>query len=169
MQRSQQQLSTGSTIDYRCEDRKKVGELKCDGGVFQKTPMITPKEWTVQPGHAFKDTAFKPLFKNVKLQTRLYIVTLLLFFWNRYHQWLPDIELVQNCAFFKIASDSRINPRFTVGKHIGGLRLSRNSRTPENNHLHIYSLWVAHGLSTARINTRNRASGRSFFFLFFFF
>ncbi len=30
---------------------------------------------------------------------------------------------------------------FTAGKRIGGLKLSRNLRTPESDHLHIYSLW----------------------------
>jgi hypothetical protein len=38
------------------------------------------------------------------------------------------------------ASYSRINPRFTAGKQSGVLKLSSNSRTPENDHLHICSL-----------------------------
>jgi hypothetical protein len=50
------------------------------------------------------------------------------------------MELNQISAFS--ASCSRINPCFTSGNRIGGLKLSRNSRAPENDHLHIYSLWV---------------------------
>ncbi len=34
---------------------------------FQKTPIITPKKWTVQPRVAFEDTAFKPGFEIGKL------------------------------------------------------------------------------------------------------
>jgi hypothetical protein len=58
--------------------------------------------------------------------------------WNRYHQWLSDIKLIQISAFS--ASYSRINPCFTAGNQIGVFKLSRNLRTPENGHLHIYSL-----------------------------
>ncbi len=43
------------------------------------------------------------------------------------------------CVLFS-ASISKIDPCFTAGKRIGSLRLSRNLRTPENNHLYIYSL-----------------------------
>jgi hypothetical protein len=61
-------------IDYRCEDRKKVGELGCDiwchlmsvDSLFQKSPIITLKKQTVQPGDAFEDTAFKLGFEIVK-------------------------------------------------------------------------------------------------------
>jgi hypothetical protein len=35
--------------------------------LFQKTPIITPRERTVQPGDAFEDTTFKPGFEIVKL------------------------------------------------------------------------------------------------------
>jgi hypothetical protein len=34
--------------------------------LLQKTPIITPKKRTVQPGDAFEDTAFKPGFEIVK-------------------------------------------------------------------------------------------------------
>jgi hypothetical protein len=63
-------------IDYRCENRIKVGKLKrqhlCHliglDSLFQKTPIIIPKKKkrTVQPGDAYEDTAFKPGFENVK-------------------------------------------------------------------------------------------------------
>jgi hypothetical protein len=63
------------SIDYRCEDRKKVGELRggtCSCHVrslvspFQETPIIIPKNQTVQPGDTFEDTDFKPGFEIVK-------------------------------------------------------------------------------------------------------
>jgi hypothetical protein len=34
--------------------------------IFQKTPIITPEERTVQPGDAFEDTAFTPGFENAR-------------------------------------------------------------------------------------------------------
>jgi hypothetical protein len=34
--------------------------------LFQKTPIITTKKRTVQPGDAIEDTAFKPGFEIVK-------------------------------------------------------------------------------------------------------
>jgi hypothetical protein len=34
--------------------------------LFQKTPLIVPKKWTVQPGDVFEDTAFKSGFKIVQ-------------------------------------------------------------------------------------------------------
>jgi hypothetical protein len=34
-----------------------------------------------------------------------------------------------------------INPCLNAGKSNRGLKLSRNSRTLDNDHLHIYSLW----------------------------
>jgi hypothetical protein len=55
-----------SAIDYRCEDRKKVVELRDDIGAiryvltpsFRKPRSSPPKKRTVQPGDAFEDTAF---------------------------------------------------------------------------------------------------------------
>ncbi len=55
---------------YRCEDRK--DELKGEVGaiskvwIFQKSPSITCKKWTVQPGDAFEDTAVESMFEIVK-------------------------------------------------------------------------------------------------------
>jgi hypothetical protein len=39
--------------------------------LFQKTPIITPKNPTVQLGDSFDETAFTPKFEIVKFQTRL--------------------------------------------------------------------------------------------------
>jgi hypothetical protein len=32
----------------------------------KKNPLIIPQKWTIQPGDAFEDTAFKPRFEIVK-------------------------------------------------------------------------------------------------------
>jgi hypothetical protein len=37
---------------------------------FQKTPIITAKKLTVQPGDALEDTAFTPGFEIVKFEIR---------------------------------------------------------------------------------------------------
>jgi hypothetical protein len=58
---------------------EKSRELKSDicailmglDSLFQKTPIITSKKRTVQPGEAFEDTVFKPGFEIVKFKTRL--------------------------------------------------------------------------------------------------
>jgi hypothetical protein len=39
--------------------------------LFQKTPSITPKKRTVQPGDAFADTDLKQGFGIVKFKTRM--------------------------------------------------------------------------------------------------
>jgi hypothetical protein len=62
-------------IDYRYEDRKKVGELRGDIGdlgsglnTSSRKPWSSPqkKKETVQPGDAFEDTDFKPDFETSK-------------------------------------------------------------------------------------------------------
>jgi hypothetical protein len=66
-------------IDYRCEDRRKSGELRVGIGAirlvltisFKKPRSSPPKKRTVQPGDAFEDTLFKPGFEVVKFQNRL--------------------------------------------------------------------------------------------------
>jgi hypothetical protein len=64
------------TVEHRCEDRDRVGEFKLKrrhwchliglDSLFQKTPVITPKKRSVQPGDALEDTAFKPGFEILK-------------------------------------------------------------------------------------------------------
>jgi hypothetical protein len=61
-------FNPGICIDYGCEDRRKIGELRGDIGVIREvlTPserkprFLPPKKRTVQPGDAFEDTAVKP-------------------------------------------------------------------------------------------------------------
>jgi hypothetical protein len=79
----------------------------------------------------------------------------------RYHKWLPDIELIQMSAFLSFIFQDW--PRFHCCKANRGLKLSRNSQTTENDHLHIYSLWSCRRtaawkkkISTLRCSTRPR-------------
>jgi hypothetical protein len=46
-------------IDYRCEDKKRVGESIGLDSLFQKTPMFTARKQTVKPGDVFENTAFE--------------------------------------------------------------------------------------------------------------
>jgi hypothetical protein len=67
----------GFTIDYRCENRRKIDELRGDIGAiryalnssFRRPRSTPPKMRTVQPGEAFEGTAFKPGFDIIKFQT----------------------------------------------------------------------------------------------------
>jgi hypothetical protein len=72
--RSFEPLLPVSTIDYRCEDREKVGEWRDEIGAIRKvltfsfrTLITTPKKQTVQPEDAIEDTTFKPGFEIVKV------------------------------------------------------------------------------------------------------
>ncbi len=55
---------------------------------------------------------------NCQILNQVVESQLFTYLWNRYHQWLSDIELIQLRVFFS-ASYSRINTRFTAGKRIG--------------------------------------------------
>jgi hypothetical protein len=53
----------GLPIDYRCADQKKSWRVERRHSIgldslFQKTPMFTPKNWTVKPGDSFENTTF---------------------------------------------------------------------------------------------------------------
>ncbi len=102
---SPQRLTALQTIDYRFEDREKRWLVKMQpwchsliGSLFQKTPIITLKKWTVQPGDAFEDTAFKPHFQILSHVAESQILTYL---WNRYHQWHPGTKPIQISALFQ--------------------------------------------------------------------
>jgi hypothetical protein len=61
-------------IDYRCENRKKDGDIRSNILVpliwsslsLSENPDSNPQKGTVQPQDAFEDTAFKPGFEIVK-------------------------------------------------------------------------------------------------------
>jgi hypothetical protein len=59
--------------------------------LFQKTLIMTPKKRAVQPGDAIKGTTTKLGFENHQVvESQIFTSSR-----NRYHQWLPDIELIQ--------------------------------------------------------------------------
>jgi hypothetical protein len=62
-------------IDYRCEDKKKVGELRGDSSgaavdtfslPLSENLIMTPNTRTIELGNKLKDTAFKLGFEIVK-------------------------------------------------------------------------------------------------------
>ncbi len=62
------------------------------------------------------------------------------FLWNRYHQWLADIELIHINTFFVFLFQDE--PGFHCWKAKRGWDLTLNSRTPKIDHHRIYSLWL---------------------------
>jgi hypothetical protein len=80
--------------------------------------MFSPKRQTVQPRHAFTVTHIRLAgvgtcqFLNHNVGPQVFT-----FLWNRYHEWLADIELMQISAF--LALYSKINPCFTARKQSG--------------------------------------------------
>jgi hypothetical protein len=63
--------------------------------------------------------------------------------WNKYHQWLSNIELIQTSDFSSFLFKNY--SLFHCWKANRDLELSRNSQTPEDDHLRIYSLWSWEG------------------------
>jgi hypothetical protein len=67
-------MNLSGTLDYRdvkTKKKKKVGELRghicaIRHSLFQKTPIITPRNRIFQPRETFEDIAFKPGFDIVK-------------------------------------------------------------------------------------------------------
>ncbi len=116
-------------MDYRCDDRKKVGELRGDIGVISYVLSSSfRKPWS----------SLNCQILNQVVETQLFISL-----WNRYHQRLSDIELIQISAFSSFLFHDE--PLFYCSKANRGLKLSRYSRTPENDHVYIYSLWFFYG------------------------
>ncbi len=115
-------LVNPSTIDVK---NKKVGGLRKNFGTIRQVltssfrkPRSSPlKRRTVQRAGAFEDAAFGPGVWNCQILNQVVESQLFTFLWNRYHQWLSDIELIQISAFS--ASYSRISPRFTAGEQTG--------------------------------------------------
>jgi hypothetical protein len=112
------------TIDYGCEDRRIVGELRGDRCAirlvltpsFRKPLFMNPEKRTVQPGGAFEDTTLKWGLKLSNTKTGCRVSAFLKFSVKYICQlWLSDIELNQTSAFSD--SYSRINSYlFTAGK-----------------------------------------------------
>jgi hypothetical protein len=62
----------------------------------------------------------------------------LMYLWNWYHQWLPEIEFNQMIAFFSFLFQD--DSLFCCWKADRDLKITRISRSSENDHLQIYSL-----------------------------
>ncbi len=100
----------------------------------QKNCNRSAKRWIWR--YRFSDGVWNCQILNHVVESQLFTSL-----WNRYHQWLSGIELIQISAFFSFLSEDQ--PLFHCWKANRGLKLSRNSGAPENDHLHIYSLWFA--------------------------
>ncbi len=72
-------------------------------------------------------------FLNYDVEPRVFT-----FPWNRYHQWLADIELIQISTFFGFLFQDE--PVFHGWKAKRGWDLTLNSRTPKIVYCRIYSL-----------------------------
>ncbi len=87
-----------------------------------------------QPQHR-QNSHFQPLFRNPDVEPLVFT-----FLWNRCHQWLADIELIQISPFFVFSFQDE--PVFHCWKAKRGWDLTINLRTPKINYCRIYSLWV---------------------------
>jgi hypothetical protein len=89
--------------------------------------MFTPKNRTVKPGDAFENTAAVVLKISMVVEKLIFT-----YLWNRYHQQIPGIKLIQIGAIsIRLCQHE---PMFHCWKDMRGLKL------PENDGLHIYSL-----------------------------
>ncbi len=138
-----------ASIDYRCEDRKTVDKLRGDIGAIRY--VLTPsfrKPWSSfkkkkKTNRSARRCIWRYRFQagvwNYQLLNQVLESQLFTSLWNRYHQWLPDIELIQTSAFCNFLSVDK--PRFHCWKANPVLKLSRNLQILEIYDLHIYSLW----------------------------
>ncbi len=83
------------------------------------------KKRTIQQGDPFEDTT-KPASRNFMVSILNQVLESQLRY-KSYHQWLPDSEVKQ--IMHSSSANSKIN------------KYSCNSRTSENEHLHVYSLY----------------------------
>ncbi len=83
-------MRTRIRIDCIWEERDEIAWVIRDGigaivrdSLFQKTPIIIPKEPAVQPGDAYEDTAFKPGLEIVKILKHVVESHLFIYLRNR--------------------------------------------------------------------------------------
>ncbi len=112
-----------ASVHYRFEDRKRLVSwdetlvpLNSSWPRLSKNHDHHPKKtnrsaWRCIWRYRFKGRVWNCQILNQVVQSQLFTS-----FWNRFHQWLSDIELNQISVFS--ASYPRINPCFTAGKQI---------------------------------------------------
>jgi hypothetical protein len=109
--------------------------------LFQKTPMFTPKKKN-EP--LSQEMHLKILHLCIGLKMSRVVKKLLFtYLWNRYHQQIHYIKLIQIgtipaflCKHYK--------PLFHCWIDNFGLKLPSRVAASDNDHLHMYSLWYHH-------------------------
>jgi hypothetical protein len=138
--------------DYRCEGRK---QLACQEATLvpldkfwlplSKNPDHLPieKETNRSAWTCIRNSCFAAEFRNCQILNHVVESPLFTSLWNRNHQWLPDTELIQMSAFFHLVILGLTPVSLPESESwFEKLKLSRNLQTQENDHLHIYSLWL---------------------------
>ncbi len=139
------------TIDYRSEDKLKVGELKDDTGairlnfllsldfLFWKTPIISPRKINRSARRCIWGYCFSAVVSKCQILNQVAESQLFTSLWNRFHQGFSTSSSFRWVLFS--ASYSKITPLFHCWKANLGLKSSRKFRTPEIEYFHILSLW----------------------------
>ncbi len=130
------------TIDVKTEKCHNTGLVS----LIQKLRSAPPNKQTIQPRDAFEDTAFKLWFKlsnSTSLVVEYHLLT--------HYETDKTNRFLKLCVSSEVlfpAFSSTIDPLFYCWKAHWSLK--RNSWTQENNHLHIYSLWLKLGLRLSK-------------------
>jgi hypothetical protein len=108
--------------------------------LIQKTPMFTPKKTnrsvrTCIQSYPHKTGVGTWQFLKHDAEPRVFT-----FLWNRYHQWLADVELIQISTFCGFLFQDE--PVFHCWKAKRGWDLTLNSLTRKIDYRRIYSLWL---------------------------
>jgi hypothetical protein len=133
------------SIDYRCADKIKVGELRGAIGAIRK--VLTPSLRKPHV-HSLKALKSEPLSQEMHLKILHFssglktsgAVEKLLFtyLWNIYHQQIPGINLIQIGAISILLCQHL--PLLRCWKDILCWQMPCRVATSENDRLHIYSL-----------------------------
>ncbi len=164
-------------MDYRCEDREKFGELRCNIGWLvtlhnfwlalkdnhghppnKKKKKKEPFSHEIHLNHRFQAGIWNFQTLNQVVESQLFTSS-----WYRCHQLSSDINYIQMSTFY--SSSTPVSLMRTVG--VWQLTLPLNSRTPENDHLHVYSLslsflviWLPTRVRTDKITGDDATSPR---------
>ncbi len=132
---------------YRCEDRKKKSTsweltfvpLDRSWLPLREIPDHNPQKQNRSARRCIWRYRCQPGVWNCQILNQVVESQLFTFLWNGYPQWLSDIQLIQISAFFSFLFLDW--PLFLCWRANRYLKFSRNLQTPENDHVHICSVW----------------------------